>query len=240
MDEYETSMLLPETAASIRSKILDDRTQDIKSYNPKMLASPENHGTSHIVTADGDGMTVTSTSTVNLLFGARLVVPETGVILNDEMNDFSIPHTRNEFGFVPSPINYIRGNKRPLSSITPIIVEHHNGTLYISIGAAGGSRIITSTVQALWHVLDRGLTLKEALDEPRIHDQLMPDATAFERTDERAFGEDVVESMRDRKHSVVFVGGHQSAVQGVRVLPGGAFEAASEPRQKDSGGLVVD
>jgi gamma-glutamyltranspeptidase / glutathione hydrolase len=159
--------------------------------------------------------------------------------MNDEMNDFSIPHTRNEFGFVPSPINYIRPNKRPLSSITPIVVEHPNGTLYISIGAAGGSRIITSTVQALWHVLDRNLTLKEALDQPRIHDQLMPDYTTFERTDEREFGDAVVESMLERKHGVMFVGGHQSAVQGVRVMANGSFEAASDPRQHNSGGLVV-
>jgi gamma-glutamyltranspeptidase/glutathione hydrolase len=155
--------------------------------------------------------------------------------MNDEMSDFSIPGSRFEFGFVPSPINYIRPNKRPLSSITPIIVEHPNGTFYISIGAAGGSRIITSTVQALWHVLDHNMTLPEALKEPRIHDQLLPDVTAFEET----FDKSKVESMRDRKHNVVWVGQHQSAVQGVRMFANGSFEAASEPRQLDSGGLVL-
>ena len=155
--------------------------------------------------------------------------------MNDEMNDFSIPGTSNEFGFVPSPINYIRPNKRPLSSITPIIVEHPNGTLYISIGAAGGSRIITSTVQALWHVLDHNMTLPEALMEPRIHDQLMPDWTTFEVT----FDNSTVQSMSQRNHNVRWVGEHQSAVQGVRLFGNGTFEAASEPRQLDSGGLVI-
>jgi gamma-glutamyltranspeptidase/glutathione hydrolase len=155
--------------------------------------------------------------------------------MNNEMNDFSIPGVPNEFGFVPSPINYIRPNKRPLSSITPIIVEHPNGTLYISIGAAGGSRIITSTVQALWHVLDHNMTLPEALKEPRIHDQLLPDWTTFEVT----FDNSTVESMVERKHNVIWVGEHQSAVQGVRMFGNGSFEAASEPRQLDSGGLVI-
>jgi gamma-glutamyltranspeptidase/glutathione hydrolase len=155
--------------------------------------------------------------------------------MNNEMNDFSIPGLRNEFGFVPSPTNYIRPNKRPLSSITPIIVEHPNGTRYFSIGAAGGSRIITSTVQAIWHVLDHNLTLPEALREPRMHDQLLPDQTTFERT----FDDKIVESMRERKHKIVYVGEHQSAVQGVMMFGDGSFEAASEPRQANSGGLVA-
>lgn len=155
--------------------------------------------------------------------------------MNNEMNDFSIPGTSNEFGFVPSPINFIRPNKRPLSSITPIIVEHPNGTLYVSIGAAGGSRIITSTVQALWHVLDHNMTLPEALKEPRIHDQLLPDLTTFEVT----FDNSTVESMKEREHNVIWVGEHQSAVQGVRMFANGTFEAASEPRQLDSSGLAV-
>jgi gamma-glutamyltranspeptidase/glutathione hydrolase len=159
----------------------------------------------------------------------------TGIIMNNEMNDFSIPGVTNEFGFVPSPINYIRPNKRPLSSITPIIVEHPNGTLYISIGAAGGSRIITSTVQSVWHVLDHGMTLPEALRQPRIHDQLLPARTTFEYSYDNA----TVESMRERGHNITWVGERESAVQGVRVLGDGTFEAASEPRQLNSGGLSI-
>src|SRR5579871_4806897 len=84
-------------------------------------------GTSHIVAADENGMTISLTSTVNLLFGSRLMVPETGLIMNNEMNDFSIPGASNAFGYVPSPANYIRPGKRPLSSISPTIVEFPNG-----------------------------------------------------------------------------------------------------------------
>ena len=78
MADYEAAMLEPTTAEDIRKRILDDRTQDIKAYNPKGYKAPDNHGTSHVVAADDSGMTITSTSTVNLLFGSRLVVPETG------------------------------------------------------------------------------------------------------------------------------------------------------------------
>jgi gamma-glutamyltranspeptidase/glutathione hydrolase len=78
MDDFEAAMLKPTTAEEIRRRILDDRTQDVKAYDPKGYLLPESHGTSHIVTADASGMTITLTSTVNLLFGSRVVVPETG------------------------------------------------------------------------------------------------------------------------------------------------------------------
>lgn len=235
MDDFETAMISPSRAEDIRSKISDKHTQPPTAYNPSHYMIPENGGTSHIVAADASGMTITLTSTVNLLFGSQLVVPETGVIMNNEMNDFSIPGISNEFGFVPSPINYIRPHKRPLSSITPIIAEYPDGSLYVSIGAAGGSRIITSTMQALQHVLDHNMTMPEALLAPRIHDQLLPDVTTFEYSFDNA----TVQSMKERGHNVTWVREGYSAVQGIRLLLNGTFEAASEPRQKNSGGLAV-
>ena len=120
-------------------------------------------------------MAISVTTTVNLLFGSQLVVPETGVIMNNEMNDFSIPNQSNAFGYAPSPANFVQPGKRPLSSISPTIVEYlKNGTLYFVIGSAGGSRIITATIQNLWHVLDQNETVKESLAEPRLHDQARP------------------------------------------------------------------
>lgn len=121
-------------------------------------------------------MAISLTTTVNLLFGSQLMVESTGVIMNNEMNDFSIPNSSNAFGFIPSPSNYIRPGKRPLSSISPAIVEFlSNKTLYFAVGSAGGSRIITATIQNLWHVLDQGLDTAAALSQPRLHDQLQPD-----------------------------------------------------------------
>lgn len=152
------------------------------------------------MTADASGMAVSMTTTINLLFGSQVLVPETGIIMNNEMNDFSIPGTRNAFGFVPSPANYIRPGKRPLSSITPTIVEFPNGTLYFVVGAAGGSRIITATIQNLWNVLDRNMTSPEALAEPRLHDQLVPNQVYFEY----AYDNATVEFMRERGHNVTW------------------------------------
>lgn len=151
------------------------------------------------------------------------------------MNDFSIPGVPNQFGFPPSLANFVRPGKRPLSSVTPVMAEHLNGTLFLVTGAAGGSRIISATAQAAWHVLERELSMAGAIQEPRLHDQLVPDLVAFER----AFDNGTVASMADKGHNVEWMGPGSSAVQGVRRLWNGTFEAAGEVRQKNSGGLNI-
>lgn len=178
---HESNMLSDANAARKRAKISDQHTLNISDYNPDGYEVLENHGTSHVVTADKSGMAISLTSTINLIFGGGIIVPETGVILNDQMNDFSMPGRRNEFGYPPSPSNFIRPGKRPLSSITPVIVEHKsNGSLYYVVGSAGGSRIITATIQNLWHTLDHNMSAIDALYEPRFHDQLVPNVIGFE------------------------------------------------------------
>lgn len=169
------------------------------------------------------------------------MVPETGVVMNNEMNDFSIPGSDNAFGYIPSPANFVRPGKRPLSSICPLIVSNPDGDVYFVTGAAGGSRIISSTVQSVINVLDRGMSASSALREPRLHDQLMPPETTFEF----AFDNATVAYMRDVVgHNVTRVPPGKSAVQAVRVLElleggGRVFEAVGEPRQANSGGSTV-
>lgn len=235
MDEYEANMLNASTAAYIRSKISDDKTFNVSHYNPSGAGVLETPGTSHVVTADNTGLAISLTTTINLLFGSRVLVPETGVIMNNEMDDFSIPGLKNAFGFVPSPSNYIRAGKRPASSITCTIVENSDGSLYFVTGAAGGSRIITATLQTLWGVLDRNMTAAESLAMPRLHDQLTPDTVAFEY----GYDNSTVDFMRDRGHNVTYMGTGWSSAQCLRLLDNGTFEAASEPRQLASGGFVV-
>lgn len=239
IDEYQDQMISAETAAEVRGKISDSRTFDVSYYDPQGLESLETPGTSHIVAADHTGLAITLTTTVNLLFGSKLVVPETGVIMNNEMNDFSIPNTTNAFGFIPSPANFIRPGKRPLSSISPVIVEHLNATLlnafYVAIGAAGGSRIITSTIQNLIHILDGNLTTAEALAKPRIHDQLVPAQVTFEY----AFDNSTTAFLKNLGANVTWVAPGSSSAQGLRLLGNKTFEAAGEPRQKNSGGFAV-
>jgi gamma-glutamyltranspeptidase/glutathione hydrolase len=170
-----------------------------------------------------------------------VLVPETGIIMNNGMNDFSIPNASNAFGYRPSPSNYIRPHKRPLSSMTPTLITHANGTLILALGAGGGSHIITATVQAIWAVLDRGLGLAAALAAPRLHDQLIPNVVSFEsagpRTDRYADG--TVRFMQRLGHAVEWVPAELSAVQAVMRLANGTFEAAGEPRQEGSGGFAV-
>lgn len=232
---FQNEMLSEKAAAEIRSKISDQHTLNVSAYDPSGLESLETPGTSHVVVADADGMAISLTTTVNLLFGSQLMVPETGVILNNEMNDFSIPGSSNAFGYVPSPANFIRPGKRPLSSISPTIVEFPNGTLYYVIGAAGGSRIITATIQNLVHVLDQNMTAPNALAQPRLHDQLIPNQVTFEY----AYDNATVAFMKGRGHNVSWIAPGQSTAQGIRRLPNGTFEAAGEPRQLNSGGFAI-
>ena len=233
-------MLLPSTAKTIKSMIDDKSTLPVDAYDPVPMSTTPGDGTSHLVTADASGLATSLTTTINLLFGAQVLDPISGVILNDEMNDFSIPHTSNEFGFPPSPANFIRPHKRPLSSITPVIVENPLGQLEITLGAAGGSRIISSTTQVLWRVLSGGQNLTDAMAEPRLHDQLVPNVTEFEYS----FDNRTAESFREKGHEVAWVREGFSAVQGIRLFDGeeGArvWEAVGEPRQENSAGLVSD
>ncbi|KAH7347187.1 gamma-glutamyltranspeptidase [Plectosphaerella cucumerina] len=232
---YQQRMISPELGAEVRSKISDTRVFNTSYYDPSGLESLETPGTSHIVAADGSGLAVSLTTTINLLFGSQVMVPETGVIMNNEMNDFSIPGVTNAFGYEPSPANFIRPGKRPLSSMSPTIVETAEGVPYFLIGAAGGSRIITSTIQNIHNVIDRGDGVAEALARPRWHDQLTPNQITFEWP----YDNSTVAFLKGLGHNTVHVRPGQSAAQGVLWLRNGTFEASGEPRQLNSGGFAV-
>jgi gamma-glutamyltranspeptidase/glutathione hydrolase len=235
MTEYQVQMLSNATTNAVRAKLNDYHTQNVSAYDPSGFESLETPGTSAVVTSDASGMAVSLTTTINLLFGSRIMIPETGVIMNNEMNDFSIPGSSNAFGFIPSPANYIRPGKRPLSSISPSIVEHADGSLYFVVASAGGSRIITAVLQNLWHVLDQNATAAEALAAPRLHDQLVPNQVSFEYSYDNA----TVAFMKERGHNVTWTAPGGSTAQSLRRLENGTFEAAGEPRQANSGGFAV-
>ncbi|KAF4453196.1 gamma-glutamyltransferase [Fusarium austroafricanum] len=236
VSELEHEMLNLTKAEKIRRKIDPKKTQDIHKYDPDGIYSSDGHGTSHIVTADADGMAVSLTTTVNLIFGSFLMDNLTGVILNNEMNDFSIPGVPNEFGFAPAEENFIRPNKRPLSSCTPLIVSHKDGSLFAVIGAAGGSRIISATTQVAWRVLTSpSWSIKDAVREPRVHNQLVPDNLLVEKK----FNSYDVPSLKERGHNITWVDEGLSAVQALTRDSEGVFDVAREPRQKNSGGVTL-
>lgn len=235
MAEYQAEMLSAATAADIRSKISNYTTYNTSWYDPDNIEILSDSGTSHIVAADKSGLSVSITTTINTIFGSRVMVPDSGIILNNEMNDFSTPGAVNAFGYAPSEANYIAPGKRPLSSISPTIVEYPDGSLFFISGSAGGSRIITATAQIVHHAIDQNMTSHEALLEPRMHDQLSPNYVSFEYEYDNA----TTAYMESLGHVVEWVADGSSTAQALRRLPNGTFEAAGEPRQLASGGHAI-
>ena len=130
---------------------------------------------------DADGNAVALTSTVNLGFGAHLVAGKTGIVLNDEMDDFSLqPGVPNAFGLIGNEQNAIAPRKRPLSSMTPTIAIDDAGQVRVVVGAAGGPTIITATAQVLLNVVDWKMDAQAAIEAPRIHDQWFPEVLSAE------------------------------------------------------------
>ncbi|KAF9452369.1 gamma-glutamyltranspeptidase [Macrolepiota fuliginosa MF-IS2] len=165
-------MMTKEYALEIYANITDDTTHPPEYYHPEYDVKPD-HGTSHTSIVDQHGMAVAVTSTVNSVFGSLVLDPVTGVLLNNEMDDFSVPGTPNGFGLWPSPYNYPEAGKRPVSSTVPSIIEDPDGSFYAAIGGSGGSRIFGSILQVLVN-LDWGLDASQAVEFGRLHDQLYP------------------------------------------------------------------
>ncbi len=115
-------------------------------------------------------------------FGSKVLGPETDIFYNDEMDDFSTPNTINSFGVPSSPANYIAPEKRPVSSMAPlIIIENQNQTIQQILGASGGTRITTSIAQVAMLNLWFNRDIKAAIDSPRLHSQLLPQEVIAER-----------------------------------------------------------
>jgi gamma-glutamyltranspeptidase len=131
---------------------------------------------------DEQGMTVSLTSTINLIWGSQLHDPATGIILNDEMDDFSQVNNSNAFRLEPSPYNYIKPFKRPMSSSAPtIVLSPHTGGVELVLGASGGARILTSVLDAIVKYLDWNMNLLNMVEHPRLHHQLLPEKISMEK-----------------------------------------------------------
>lgn len=140
--------------------------------------TPPDHGTTHLSVVDQWGGAASVTSTVNLIWGSHIMCPETGIILNDEQDDFSFPGAPDAFGLPPSPWNFPQPGKRPLSSTAPTIVMR-DGKLQAVLGGSGGSRIFPSVAQVLLN-LACGDDISAAIERPRVHDQILPEITTLE------------------------------------------------------------
>ena len=144
--------------------------------------SKESLETTHYSAIDNEGNVVGITTTLNMSYGNKKVVDGAGFLLNNEMDDFSSkPGTANAFGLIGYKANAIAPFKRPLSSMSPTIIIDNEGTPILTIGAAGGSRIITAVLQTIISVVDHDLNIQEAIDAPRTHSQWLPDNLRYEK-----------------------------------------------------------
>ncbi|XP_077996270.1 glutathione hydrolase 1 proenzyme-like [Glandiceps talaboti] len=168
-------------ADQLRGRIDEQNTHDISYYGADFYYIPEDAGTAHLSVVDQYGNAVSVTSTINLRFGSKVLGSRTGILFNDEMDDFSSPNIVNTFGLPPSEANFIEPGKRPLSSMTPTIIIDQNGDAKFVLGAAGGSKIITACALATLNTLWFGDDIKTAIQRPRLHHQLTPNKVRHEQ-----------------------------------------------------------
>jgi len=195
-----------------------------------MHAAAPDAGTSHLSVIDADGNAVALTTTINTAFGSMVMAPRSGVVLNNEMDDFAAqPGVPNVFGLIGAEANAVAPGKRPLSSMSPTIVLHHRRAELI-LGASGGPVIITATLQTLLNAVVFGYDAAAAVAAPRIHHQWVPDVLAVEPGIPAATRE-ALERLGHKLREVPAL----AAVQAIRVTPGG-YDGASDPRK---GGQAV-
>ncbi len=175
-----SKLLSKNYASQLRTRISSVRTHS-SDYYGLAAYKEERGGTTHFGVLDKNGNAVACSLTINTSFGSKVLVRETGVILNNEMDDFSIsPGVPNTYGLVGGQANSVQPKKRPLSSMTPTIILENERPILI-VGASGGPRIISGTVQTILNVLEFSMSVKEAVAAPRIHHQWKPNTLIVEK-----------------------------------------------------------
>uniref|UniRef100_A0A8D2ZGD8 Glutathione hydrolase n=1 Tax=Scophthalmus maximus TaxID=52904 RepID=A0A8D2ZGD8_SCOMX len=218
-------------ASVLREKITDETTHPMSYYEPEFYL-PENHGTSHISVVAEDGSAVGATSTINQFFGSKVMSRSTGILLNNEMDDFSSPLITNGFGVPPSPNNFIKSGKRPMSSMCPTILFDKNNKVKMVVGGSGGTKITTSVAQVrhmpqvILNALFFNYDLKKAVSDPRLHNQLSPNTTQAEPD----FDKNILDGLALKNHETEFLKSTGAVVQAV-VRREDGLHAQSDPRK---------
>ncbi|CAL9184861.1 unnamed protein product [Musa hybrid cultivar] len=205
INQYVTDMLSPFFAEKIQQKIVDNTTFE-PSYYMARWSQLRDHGTSHLCIVDTDRNAVSLTTTVNSYFGARVLSSSTGILLNNEMDDFSTPTEVTPDHLPPAPANFIEPNKRPLSSMAPIIVLKDNQLAGV-VGASGGLNIIPAVVQVFLNHFVLGMEPLAAVRHPRVFHKLIPNKVLYENFtaidgEKIEFGEEAKLFLEQRGHIV--------------------------------------
>ena len=218
------ALLNKQYIAKLRASIDREKATPSSNVRPGDLSRYESAETTHYSVVDAAGNAVAVTYTLNGGYGSGVTVPGIGVLMNNEMDDFSVkPGTPNMFGLIQGEANAIQPGKHPLSSMTPTIVLRDN-KLYMVVGTPGGSRIISSVLQVILNVLDFGMNIQDAVNRPRFHHQWMPDKLYMEP----GFSPDTEALLRARGHVVERVG-TMCEIAAI-VVQGGWLEGAADSR----------
>ncbi|XP_077275212.1 glutathione hydrolase 1 proenzyme [Temnothorax americanus] len=233
IDTLLTNLTSNDYAEMIKGRIKDDSTSQDPAVYGAVTATIEDAGTSHVSVLAPDGSAVSATSTINQVFGAMIRSESTGIIFNDEMDDFSSPNITNGFGLPPSPANFIRPGKRPLSSMNPTIVVDHKNDVRLVIGAAGGSKITSGVAIGMFLNLWFGYDIKEAIDAHRLHHQLLP----MNIQNEKNFCQVTLDYLNKIGHKVITFSGIGSAITAVSKENGLITANSDYRRQGTTAGL---
>jgi gamma-glutamyltranspeptidase/glutathione hydrolase len=212
-------------AATLRAAIDPEHARPAQSIR---AGTPPREGdnTTHFSVVDRDGNAVANTYTLNFSYGLGLVADGTGILLNNELDDFAAkPGVPNAYGLVGGDANAPGPGKRPLSSMSPTIVLR-DGRVFLVTGTPGGSRIITTVLQVILNVIDHRMNIAEAVAAPRIHHQWLPDQVFTER----GLSPDTVRLLETRGHKIV-VGATSGSANSILVTPEG-LTGAADPRQR--------
>lgn len=190
-----------EYAKSLRVKVSDNKHTPSKVISQDKSANAyESPETTQFSIIDKNGNMVSNTYTLNYSFGNGQVIPDTGILMNNEMDDFtSKVGVPNAYGLIQGEANAIAPGKQPLSSMTPTIITDQDDNPFIATGSPGGSRIITTVLQVILNVIDHQLNLQTAVNTPRMHNQLWPDQISIEM----GFSEDTIHILEEMDHRVV-------------------------------------
>ncbi|KAE8351277.1 gamma-glutamyltranspeptidase [Aspergillus coremiiformis] len=236
LDEYQSRMLTPEMIEHIQLKISDTQTQETPAYSPEGIEVVNSTGTAHIATVDRQGLAISATTTINRLFGNQIMSPRSGIILNNEMDDFSRPSSSPPpSGHSPATANFALPGKRPLSAISPAMVIDPNGRLLLIAGSAGSNWITTTTIQNIIAAVDQDLGAEDILAAPRLHHQLIPNHVTVETT----YPNETVAFLARLGHDVTWYPPAASMAHLIRMTSDGRFDPAGDPRLRNSGGVVA-
>jgi gamma-glutamyltranspeptidase/glutathione hydrolase len=216
-------------AKSIAQQIDIDKAKPSTQIKPGNLAPYESEQTTHFSVVDKDGNAVAVTYTLNTTFGSGIVAGNSGILLNNQMDDFSAkPGTPNVYGLVGGEANAVAPRKRPLSSMSPTIVVKE-GKTWLVTGSPGGSRIITTVLQMVLNTVDFGMNVAEASSAPRFHHQWLPDELRVEK----GFSPDTLKLLRQKGYKVS-VQPAMGSTQSIMIAPDGKLFGASDPRKQGS------